>query len=168
MNTIKGNKMDKHEAYMLEKAKEAYGKYERGEYFEKARAIIVNDGKVAFIRNLKTEKITIPGGGVDEGETIAEAAEREAFEETGLVVAPITVLGENHYTVDMEFEGKAFPSKRVEYFYLCSLIEKDEGHSGLEGEYEEGIEIFFDTPDTLKKCNVSDEIIAKIKNEFTL
>ena len=48
----------------------AYEKYLKGEFFEKVRAVILKDDKVAFIKDLSNGNITVPGGGDDDGETL--------------------------------------------------------------------------------------------------
>jgi 8-oxo-dGTP diphosphatase len=52
-------------------------------------AIVINDGKVLLVkRGIEPSKglWAIPGGSVELGETLQEAAEREIMEETGLVI----------------------------------------------------------------------------------
>ena len=55
-----------------------------------ASTVIWHDGRILFIRRDESDwgggKWDLPGGGVDEGETPLETAEREIFEETGLKV----------------------------------------------------------------------------------
>ncbi len=59
-----------------------------------ARAVVVEDGRVLVIRRLKNGSwyAVIPGGGVEDGETFAEAAVRELGEETSLVAEPVRLL----------------------------------------------------------------------------
>lgn len=59
------------------------------------RALIEKDGLFAMQKG-KQGEYKIPGGGMDEGETIVEALMREVREETGLVIIPDTMkeLGE--------------------------------------------------------------------------
>jgi 8-oxo-dGTP diphosphatase len=55
-----------------------------------AFAVIVRDGQIALVRverRLRGLVLDLPGGGIDEGETAAEAAIRECGEEAGLIVA---------------------------------------------------------------------------------
>ena len=155
--------MEKHEQYKLEKTMLAYDKYIKGEYFKKARAVIIKDGKVAFIKNLSDGKITIPGGGVDEGEKIEDAVIREAFEETGIKVTLLFKAGENFYNVNMQLGDVEFVSKRVEYIYVCEYIDQIADLHGIEGEYAGKTEIYFDKPDKLKDCFVSEACIDHIK-----
>ena len=59
-------------------------------------AIIVEDGRVALIKRGHAPLLgewSIPGGALEVGETLREAAVREALEETGLAVAPLDLLG---------------------------------------------------------------------------
>ncbi|KAF0207602.1 MAG: hypothetical protein FD171_1661 [Actinobacteria bacterium] len=52
-------------------------------------AVVVIDGKILLVRQRRTGEpyYLLPGGGVDAGETLAEALTREVREETGLDVA---------------------------------------------------------------------------------
>ncbi|CCN36513.1 putative nudix hydrolase and phosphatase/haloperoxidase domains containing protein [Vibrio nigripulchritudo SO65] len=55
--------------------------------------IASHDGKIVMVREAITGQLSIPGGHVEEGEDPAKAAEREAWEESGLVVTAIGKLG---------------------------------------------------------------------------
>jgi ADP-ribose pyrophosphatase len=59
-------------------------------------AVIVEDGRVLLIKRGKAPLFgewSIPGGMLELGETLREGAEREALEETGLVVRATDLLG---------------------------------------------------------------------------
>jgi 8-oxo-dGTP diphosphatase len=61
-----------------------------------ASGLIVRDGKVLLIRRGKEpykDHWSLPGGGVESGETLREAVEREVLEETGLEVDVGLVAG---------------------------------------------------------------------------
>ena len=150
--------------FVDERTKEAYEKSLRGELFQKARAIILKDGKVAYIKNLETGLVTIPGGGVDEGETVQEAVVREAFEETGMKVEPILEVARKYYDVPMQMGETKFVSKRVEYVYLCKYLGRENGFAGLEGEYEGATNIYFGEIDDLTNCYQTQETAEKVKN----
>lgn len=154
--------MNKHKQYKLEKTMLSYDKYIKGELFEKARAIIVKNDQVVFIKNLSNGKITIPGGGVDEGESVEEAVIREAFEETGIKVNPVCKVGENFYDVDMTLGDIKFVSKRVEYIYVCEYVDQIADIHGIEGEYAGKTEIYFDKPSKLVDCFVTKESLDKV------
>jgi 8-oxo-dGTP diphosphatase len=59
-------------------------------------ALVVENGRVALIRRGKAPlqgEWSIPGGMLELGETLRQGAEREALEETGLVVRATELLG---------------------------------------------------------------------------
>jgi 8-oxo-dGTP diphosphatase len=59
-------------------------------------AVIVEDGRVLLVKRGKAPLLgqwSIPGGMLELGETLRQAAEREALEETGLVVRADELLG---------------------------------------------------------------------------
>jgi len=157
--------MDKHNSYVLEKTFFAYGKYLRGEYLEKVRALILKDGKVAYIKDLETGKVSVPGGNVEDKETIEQAVIREVLEETGFEVKPIMPVGKEYYEVEMELGNINFISKRMSYIYLCEFISEKEKAKGLEGEYIGDIEVYFDNIEKLDSTNiskVSEEVIQRV------
>lgn len=59
-------------------------------------AAIIRDGRILIVRRGRAPSRgvhTLPGGVVEAGERLVEAAAREVREETGLVVVPHTLLG---------------------------------------------------------------------------
>ncbi len=65
-------------------------------------AAIVRDGKVLVVRRARKPALnlyTLPGGGVEIGETLSEAVMREVREETGLDVEPVVLAGEREVIV---------------------------------------------------------------------
>lgn len=59
-------------------------------------AAIFREGRVLIVRRARPPAnglYTLPGGGVELGETLEEAVVREVREETGLTIAPIALAG---------------------------------------------------------------------------
>ena len=89
-------------------------------------AIIVEDSRVVLIKRAKAPLLgdwSIPGGMLELGETLRQGAEREALEETGLVVRASELLGIFDRIVPDE-------TKRTLYHYilidfLCQRISGD-------------------------------------------
>ncbi|MCE7985567.1 MAG: NUDIX domain-containing protein [Caldilinea sp. CFX5] len=52
-----------------------------------------DEGRVLLARHQDYDQWALPGGGIDPGETPADAAVRELWEETGLLVEPVHVQG---------------------------------------------------------------------------
>ena len=65
-------------------------------------AAIVRDGKVLLVRRARNPALgvyTLPGGGVESGETLSEAVAREVREETSLIVDPVALAGHREVIV---------------------------------------------------------------------
>lgn len=58
-----------------------------------AEAALFRDGKLLLIQRRDSKRWAIPGGLVDIGETLAQAAKRELEEETGICGTPTRLLG---------------------------------------------------------------------------
>jgi len=59
-------------------------------------AAIFRDGKVLIVRRARKPALgvyTLPGGGVETGETLIEAVRREVREETALEIEPVALAG---------------------------------------------------------------------------
>jgi len=150
--------------YQNEKVRISYELMKNRKLFRKARAIIMKDNKLLAIKVVykddRPDHYLFPGGGVDEGETISEAAVREAYEEYGVRVTPIKQLGKQYYSVQMKYNGESFYSKRVEYHYICELDNIDENSDfGIDGEFSredrtyEKVELSLDD---IRKLNYND------------
>ena len=115
--------------------------------------IIFIDGKLAVMhrkdvikRPEMPEYYTLPGGGLEQGETLEEGTIREIKEEFGINVKVIKKMYElNNIELDME-----------EYFYLCEYIDGEFGT----GEGEE-----FQNQDNVKKKHYGEYIPEIVKRE---
>ncbi len=74
-------------------------------------ALVVRDNKILLIHRFKhgDEYWVIPGGGVEDKESLEESLKREVREETSLDLISFELLGSN------EHEG------HIHYFYKCEL-----------------------------------------------
>jgi 8-oxo-dGTP diphosphatase len=72
---------------------------------KRAAAVIVRDGRVLMVHERShrsgREWWTLPGGGIEPGETSEQAVRREVLEETGLVVEEATYLLDTPYPSGM-------------------------------------------------------------------
>jgi len=57
------------------------------------RVMMIQDGKVWLVRQTYMPGWFMPGGGLKKGETLEEAARREAREETGAELGAVTLFG---------------------------------------------------------------------------
>lgn len=77
-----------------------------------AAAVIVQDGKLLLVRRRVAEgslSWQFPAGEIEPGESVEDAAVRETFEETGLVVAARRVLGD-----------RVHPATKRQMFYVMA------------------------------------------------
>ena len=83
----------------------------------RAAVILIQDGKIALLeRNRRgTRYFVFPGGGVDKGETVEQAAAREADEELGVQVTVSRMVAELWY------------NGMPQYYFLAELTGGDFG-----------------------------------------
>lgn len=75
-----------------------------------AAAVIIHDGRLLLVRRRVSEgslSWQFPAGQVEAGESVEDAAVRETFEETGLVVAARRILGD-----------RVHPATKRQMFYV--------------------------------------------------
>lgn len=103
---------------------------------DSVRAIIISDEKIAMIRSGRFGEYKFPGGGIETGESLLEALEREVKEETGLHIVPSTVeefgktliirKGTNPYEI---FEQESF-------YFTCGVRMDVKSLAHLDAGYE--------------------------------
>ena len=80
------------------------------------RGILVKDGKVLLGYESNNNKYIIPGGGVENGETLEECCERELLEETGMVVKAV-----EHY---LDISELFMDWNHINHYFVCELVEE--------------------------------------------
>ncbi len=99
-----GNHEEKRQSYKIRRA---------------ARAVVTNDkGEIALLLVGKYHMHKLPGGGIDPGESIMEALEREVMEETGCEVKVTDEVG-----LIIEYRDE-FEFLQLSYCYLAELTKK--------------------------------------------
>ena len=90
------------------------------------RGIVVKDGKVLLSCESKFDKYMTPGGGLEDGETLAQCCEREILEETGIEVRAVS----EYFEIEELFDCW----QHFNHFFVCEYI-RDTGCQHLtEGE----------------------------------
>ena len=112
--------------------------------------LLLTPGVAAIVRNEKGQILlhrredngawSLPGGGVDPGETPAEAVVREVLEETGLVVVPTSIVAVVGGTEHMRF---TYPNgDQIEVVATVFACRVEGGTLGLAGEETVELEYF--------------------------
>ena len=117
-----------------------------------------DDGKICLIESAKYGYHQIPGGGIDDGESIDVGLKREAREETGFELDNITPQG-----VKTEYRnGSKYEWVRAVSF--CNVAEpaKEVGTEYMEDEIEEGFEPVWKTLD--EAITIFEKEDAELKN----
>jgi 8-oxo-dGTP diphosphatase len=94
-------------------------------------AIIVKDGKLILVKRGHAPSLgewSIPGGLLEVGETLQQGAEREAFEETGLVVRVTELLGVFERLVPDDQKRMRFHYVLLDF--LCEVVSGELKPSG--------------------------------------
>ena len=77
------------------------------------RAVVIRNEEILLTREDRSDLWLIPGGGLEEGETLEQCCRREAEEETGLLVAP-----EVRFVVMYEYYEEY---RYISHYYLCRV-----------------------------------------------
>lgn len=117
-----------------------------------ARAIIIQDGKIAMVHSKKYHYYKFPGGGIEAAECMEDALVREVLEETGLCVIrnSIQEYGQVH-RVQKGTKEDIFIQDN--YYFLC-CVEESLGQQNLDRyEAEEGFTLEFLKPQLAIEVN---------------
>ncbi len=99
--------------------KEIYGENKFASYSKVrtgCRGILLKDSQILLVHELKNDFFMIPGGGLEEEESLEDCCVRELQEETGYIVMTSrdgAYLQINEYYEDYKY---------IDYYYLCEII----------------------------------------------
>jgi 8-oxo-dGTP pyrophosphatase MutT (NUDIX family) len=87
---------------------------------ERAGVIVVHGGRLALIKRLRNGRLyyAVPGGGIERGETLAKAAQREAEEELGVGAT----LGALRVSINHREEDGSFQQQ----WYFDATLDSDD------------------------------------------
>ena len=132
---------------------------------EAARAVIINNGRIALVRSRAEGFYKFPGGGIEPGESAQDAVIRETQEETGLCIMPETLreLGMVRERRRSLYEsGSVF--EQLSYYYLAGVYAGQNEQRLTESEQK--LDYVLEWADIAEACAV-DEKIAASAQEYT-
>ena len=160
--------------YFEDKSRLYYENYVNHRATKKVRGIILNEmGQILLLHSNKHNGYSIPGGTIENEESIRDAVIREVFEETGAEIVPIKIVGKYYHTSkNFNYDGVTFDSDRVEYFYFCKFKGFKNHNLGLKGEFDAGdiLVEFLDYEDAVNSRLLKRDksMIERAVNEFLL
>jgi len=84
-----------------------------------AEAVVVHKGQILLVHRRDDHLWALPGGITDPGETLAQTAQRELWEETGIAASPVRLLG--------IFDSRLWQSaKKLHFYHALFLMDGDD------------------------------------------
>jgi len=124
-----------------------------------ASAVVVDQaGRILLHRRADNELWSIPGGGMEVGERIANTVVREVREETGLEVEPEAIVGiysDPHHVVEY---GDGEVRQQFSVCFACPLV------GGELATSDESLEVGFFTPAEIETMPVHESIRLRIRH----
>jgi len=119
-----------------------------------------NRQKVLLTRRTDNSRWCLPGGGMDAGESAAEACEREVWEETGLIVAINKLIGiyTSPHRITEYIDGNRF--QFVSFCFEASVIG---GELGLS---DETTEVGYFSPSEIETIDLMENHVERISDAF--
>ncbi|QQG51078.1 MAG: NUDIX hydrolase [Candidatus Saccharibacteria bacterium] len=103
-----------------------------------ARAVVLNAaGEVALLKATAHNYHKLPGGGVEEGEDMKLALQRELLEEIGCRASITSEIGEI-----IEYRDK-WNMKQISHCYLAEQVGEQQPPAFTQSEIDEGFEVFW-------------------------
>ncbi len=98
---------------------------------KRVTAVVIRDDKVLLVRDRGMDKFSLPGGAIENGESVADAVKRELYEELKLNTTKVTRLQERdckssvteHKVCRVEVEGEPQASHEIDEFIWCDIKE---------------------------------------------
>lgn len=119
-----------------------------------------NREKVLLTRRTDNGRWCLPGGGMDAGESAAEACAREVWEETGLLVAIDKLIGvyTSPHRITEYIDGNRF--QFVSFCFEASVID---GELGLS---DETTEVGYFSPGEIETIDLMENHVERISDAF--
>jgi ADP-ribose pyrophosphatase YjhB (NUDIX family) len=124
-----------------------------------ASAVVVNQaGRILLHRRDDNELWSIPGGGMEVGERIADTVVREVKEETGLEVQPETIVGIYSNPQHVVEYGDGEVRQQFSVCFACRLV------GGKLATSDESLEVGFFTPTEIETMPMHESIRLRIRH----